>query len=472
MSSRAGATVDGTVPRRRAPWPVAPRLDQTRAVIAVGDPHRERLVLQVFADAAEDGSPLRIVRRCLDADDLLGSIRRSEADLAVVSADLHGLGTEALRGLIESRVSLLLWATTSAIPDDLSDRATVVILPGEAEIPELRAALGSLVRAGGRLRRPAPPPVARRPQPEADAPQQAGLAAASVPATGVAGAILALVGAPGGQGVSTICMGLAAALSRTASAALVDLDLHSPSLALALDLNPARNLYMVLHEAGTRADPGLWSRLLEAELQPLDPDAPRGVVLAGAPGNSLAAAVRPDSAQQLLRQLAGHYRYVVVDVGSTVDPAGATAAQRAVLETADRVFLVARADLVGLRRAATLLESLRGIVDRADARLALVLNRHQARHHHDAVDVARALRATVAAVIPDDPNRAHAALAAPRPLVAFGGTPRGSAARALAELARSIDTATPAGDAATGSSRAWSARWRKFGLFSPRRRRP
>jgi Flp pilus assembly CpaE family ATPase len=182
--------------------------------------------------------------------------------------------------------------------------------------------------------------------------------------------------------------------------------------------------------------------------------------------------VRPESAQQLLRQLAGHYRYVVVDAGSTIDPAGATAAQRAILETADRVFVVARADLVGLRRAATLLESLRGIVDRADARLALVLNRHQARHHHDAVDVARALRATVAAVIPDDPDRAHAALAAQRPLVAFGGTPRGSAARALAELARSIHTATPAGDAATGSSRAWSAGWRRFGLFSPRRRRP
>ena len=149
------------------------------------------------------------------------------------------------------------------------------------------------------------------------------------------------------------------------------------------------------------------------------------------------------------------------------------AAQRAALEIADRVFVVARADLVGLRRAAALLECLRGIVDRPDERLALILNRHRPRHHHDAVEVARALRATVATVVPDDPDRVYAALAAQRPLVAFGGTPRGSAARALDQLARSIETATPADWPGTGGrgSRRQSAWWRKLGLFSPRRRR-
>ena len=82
--------------------------------------------------------------------------------------------------------------------------------------------------------------------------------------------VIALVGAPGGQGVSVLAAGLTAALSRKGSAALVDLNLERPSQALALDLNPARNLYMVLHEAGTQDDPTLWARLLESELQMLD----------------------------------------------------------------------------------------------------------------------------------------------------------------------------------------------------------
>jgi Flp pilus assembly CpaE family ATPase len=229
---------------------------------------------------------------------------------------------------------------------------------------------------------------------------------------------------------------------------------------------------MVVHEAGTRDDRRAWARLLEAELQPLDPSVPRGVVLAGAPSRNLAAAVRPDGARQLLRQLSSHYQFVVVDAGSDLDPASPTSAQCVVLEVADRLFVVARADVVGLRRAATLLECLRGIVKSPDRRLALVLNRHQARHHHDAVEVARALRATVAAVIPDDPDRTNAALAAQRPLVAFGGTPRRSAARALGQLASSIEAATPADAVGTGDSRARPAWRRRLGLFNPRGRRP
>lgn len=325
MIRAAGAMLGGAPPPGGTPPRVAPRLDQARAVVAIGDAQRERLILQLFADAAADGVALRVTRRCLDADELLGSIHEGEAEVAVVDADLHGLGADTVHRLVQLGVPLLLWGTTSAIADDLSDHRAVVVLAGEAGLPELRAALVDLAHTGGRLRRPAAVAATLPRPPTTDAPPQARLRAATKRHTGVAGMILVLLGAPGGQGVSTQSTGLATAFSQHASAALVDFDLRFPSLALALDLNPARNLYMVLHEAGTRADSGLWSRLLEAELQPLDARLPLGAVLAGAPGSNLAAAMQPEGARQVLRQLAVHYRYVVVDAGSTLEATGPAA---------------------------------------------------------------------------------------------------------------------------------------------------
>src|SRR5207302_7142439 len=160
------------------------------------------------------------------------------------------------------------------------------------------------------------------------------------------------------------------------------------------------------------------------------------VVLAGAPGGGLAANVGADGVRCLLRELASHEQFVVAEVGCTLDGGSpVAAAHRGALEAADHVLVVSRSDLVGLRRAAQLLEALRALLDEPERRLALLLNQHHSRHHHDAVEVARALRTPVAAVIPNDARRVHAALAAQRALVAFGGTGRGSAARALVDLA-------------------------------------
>jgi Flp pilus assembly CpaE family ATPase len=152
----------------------------------------------------------------------------------------------------------------------------------------------------------------------------------------------------------------------------------------------------------------------------------------------------------------------MADVGSALDDhTPVAAAHRAALETADRVFVVARSDLVGLRRAAQVIKCLRAIIDRPRDRLGLVLNQHKGHYHHDPVAVARAFRTTIAAVIPDDPKASQAALAAQRPLVAFGRTGRGSAAGALLALARTIENATVP-ETAPGASRA-----RRIGLAWP-----
>jgi Flp pilus assembly CpaE family ATPase len=421
--------------------PPSRRLDETRTLIAIGDPGRERAVLQLLAEDVYDGPALRLVRRCLDADDLLGSVPSGEVDAAIVSADLHGFGVDALHALARVRLPLLLWGINTTTAEAI-DTAGVTILPRDVDIAELRDAIRDLATTGGRLRRSAR--QAAMPAAELERALLPGHAAAASDARRAerGGTILALVGAPGGQGVSVLAAGLTAALSAKGPAALVDLNLERPSQALALDLNPARNLSMVLHEAGTRQDANARARLLESELQPLDASLPRAVALAGAPSGGLAANVNADGVRDLLCQLASHEQFVVADVGCTVD--GATpvaAAHRAALEAADRVFVVSRSDIIGLRRAAQLLEVLRGVLDKPERRLAVLLNQHHARHDHDAVDVARALRTPVAAVIPNDPRGVHTALAAQRPLVAFGGTGRGSAARALVDLARELHDA-------------------------------
>jgi Flp pilus assembly CpaE family ATPase len=474
VTRRGGARAIGLTAAtgRQVSTPARLRLDQARALIAISDPQRERVVLEALGSALEDGITFQVVRRCLDTHDLLASI--PEADVGIVSPDLHGLGAEALRGLAYTRVPVLLWATGDTPSIERLPGSTLTVLSRDVGADDIRAALESILRTDGRGRSPSQPLRSQRSQLEVELLRAAGLPVAldnqPAPATGI---ILALIGPPGGHGVSTAAAGLTAGLDRMASVALVDMDLRHPSQALALDLNPARNLCMVLHEAGVADDADLWSGLLEAELQPLDPACTRAVVLAGPPTASLGRSVSSDQARKVLRNLARHERFVVADLGSELDAGDELASvQRAALEVADRVLIVARSDVVGLRRAAATLENIRAVVDRPDERLALILNRHQERHHHGAVEVARSLQTTVAAVIPEDPSRVQAALAAQRPLVASGGARRGSAARALVAFARSIEAAGPGALARTGDETSrrwiWSRRLRLPRL--PRRR--
>ena len=104
------------------------RIDETRTLIAIGDPARERAVLQLLAETV-DGTQLRLVRRCLDAEDLLTSVQGGELDAAIVSADLHGFGIDALRALARVRIRLVLWAVNngSAPPTAVSGRTGTVM---------------------------------------------------------------------------------------------------------------------------------------------------------------------------------------------------------------------------------------------------------------------------------------------------------------------------------------------------------
>jgi pilus assembly protein CpaE len=250
------------------------------------------------------------------------------------------------------------------------------------------------------------------------------------------GMLLAVVGVGGGVGSSTVASGLSGGLARHTNTALLDLDTVAPSLAVTLDLNPARNLSMIANDP-PGDDFERWTAVLESEVQPLDPDLPRGLVLAGTarPG----AALGVDWVRQLLRQAQLREQFVIADVGAHLHASTTgSAVQAAVLAAADRVLVVASPEIVGLRRTAALLERLRAQLGGPPERIALVLNRHDDRYHHAATEIAEVLGVSVAAVIPEDRDGVQRALAGRRVVTSSERNGRRSAATALLELAERI----------------------------------
>src|SRR5262249_37296381 len=149
----------------------------------------------------------------------------------------------------------------------------------------------------------------------------------------------------GAPGRTTVATNLAAALGRTAPTVLVDADLSGPSVAACLDADPTRNLYMLAH--AEPATPREWQRALGQETQPLGAFSPHASVLCGAPKPEMRRGVSERFLVFLLAELRARYRFVVADIGADLHGAD-TALHRAAVGLADRILLVAAADLVGL----------------------------------------------------------------------------------------------------------------------------
>ena len=161
--------------------------------------------------------------------------------------------------------------------------------------------------------------------------------------------------------------------------------------------------------------PGAWERAIGQETQPLHAQSAHGAVLCGVPKPEMRAAVTRRFLERLLAELRHRYRYVVLDVGAEL--LGPEAApHRAALGLADQVLVVASADLVGLSHARTALAQLDAQLGLGVDRLAVVVNRHDARHHHPREEIEWALQAPTAAVVPYDHTGAERAIAAQRPM--------------------------------------------------------
>ena len=383
-----------------------------RVVVGLGDADRERRLLAALGQLPD----ITVVDRCLNADQVLDLIRRRQADAALVAFDLHRLTQDLVAQLRQTGAPLVVLTPDL---DEAAWRASgVVTLPLDPDPPSLEQALYSALRGEQPL------PVTDEDRAIPSATTVHSVAPASSPA------VIALAGGHGSPGRTTVALNLAVALGAVAPTVLVDADLGNPSLAVHLDADPTRNLFMLAHAAPDT--PREWDHALDQEVQPLAPRSPHAVVLCGLPKLELRSRLTSDFVEHLLTHLRRRYRYVILDVGADLHGAD-VALHRLALQTADLTLLVVAADLVGLHQGQRALAHLTQTLGVPRERLAVVLNRHDRRHHHGRAEIEWALELPTAAVIPFDHHPAQRALDRQQPLLLVGRSRAGRALLALAE---------------------------------------
>ncbi|MDG6910318.1 MAG: P-loop NTPase [Nitrososphaerota archaeon] len=407
----------------------------TKVAVGLGDAERERELLPTLAEGGE----LVIVERCLSADELLSVARLGQVDVLLAAYDLHRLSDRLLDEVLRTRVPLVLLVPRPG--DERWRRLGGAALPIDLAASEVRSALLLAARGERILTHPRPSfdveaeedlpthqPSSRSADMTAGSPSRA--AEASCPEQTESGTVIALASGQGSPGKSTVAISLAVALGAVSPTILVDADLTAPSIAAYLDLDPSRNLYMLVHaEPRTRRE---WGRALEGEVQPLADRSPEGRLLAGLPKPEMRGGVPFGLFVSLVAELRRSYRYVVLDVGSELLGSEGEIHRKA-LGLADQVLFVAQSDLVGLWRAKVGLGLLQNAAGISLDRISLVLNRHNRRQHHGRSEVEWTLGLATAAIVPDDPKGVGRAVAGQRAVVLEGKSRTGRALLDLAE---------------------------------------
>jgi pilus assembly protein CpaE len=194
----------------------------------------------------------------------------------------------------------------------------------------------------------------------------AGDDAAARPSAAALGRVVAVIGARGGAGATTLATSLAWMIADRGEnsdagrrAVLVDFDLQFGSAAMALGVDPGPGLAAML-ASPERLD----AQLLAASLQPVNDRL--GLMAAQMPVEG-DAPVSPVAALALLGALRSTAQWVVADLPRTLD-----SMTRQVLRTADQVVVVAPPSLEGLRDTRRLMAWLRAL--RAGAVPLVVVN--------------------------------------------------------------------------------------------------
>jgi len=239
------------------------------------------------------------------------------------------------------------------------------------------------------------------------------------------GQVVAVIGARGGVGASTVALNLAWLLSqeRKCKVALVDLDLHFGSIALSLDLETGNGFRDVLQNP-SRIDPLFLER---ASLRAAD----RLIVLGTE--EPLAAVRHWDAGafRPLLEELVQAHDVVLLDL-----PRAMALEHPELLGAADQAVMVADLSLASLRDVLRL-KTLAGEIA-PQARTALWLNRPRPAGKNDVppAEFAKTLGVPVAGELPYDPKAAMQAAGSGKPFVAAAKNSK--AAQALRKLAAGV----------------------------------
>jgi pilus assembly protein CpaE len=246
---------------------------------------------------------------------------------------------------------------------------------------------------------------------------------ATLPAQSAPGRILALIGACGGCGTSTIAVNLATLLAqKKATTLLVDLRLNGGDLGALLDLRPDYNLADLCANVN-RLD----SVLLERTLVPH----PTGLqLLAGPRGLADLEVVQIDVVRQILALTRSSFRHILLD--AELGPRGE---QGPLLKEAETIVVVTRLDFVALRHTRSQLDALERLGINPN-RVQVVVNRYGQPKEVALAKAEMALERKLKHLIPDDAWRVNRANNAGVPLVQ--DSPSSKVAKALMRLADAL----------------------------------
>lgn len=387
-----------------------------------------------------------LVKRCLDLTDLLASAAGGIAEVAVVSDQLPGLDADSIDRLARSGVRTV--AVTSAGGarrtggDELSAR-TRLLRMGAARVLD-EDAVGALVEHVQDAARQEVRPLDGPDGPAAAAGEPVDpRAAVDVRSSREPGRLVAVWGATGAPGRTTLAIGVAAeAASRGSRVMLLDADPYGGAVGQHL---------AVLEEvsgllAATRAANA--GQLDAVRLAGLAREVvPRLRLLTGLPRPDRWTELRPPAVSEVLARARELDDVVVVDTGfglpggADLDPYSAVPDRDevtlAVVEEADCVVLVASADPVGLTRLARSLRDLLEVRPQGD--LVVAVNRMRSSlgwSEHQIGDlVGQVAPQARVCFVPDDRGAADRALVSGRTLVECGDS---TLRRAVARLTDAV----------------------------------
>lgn len=384
-----------------------------RILVAARDP----VVAGELRALAEEAGDIELSATASDVGGAVAALARAEPDAVVVHEDLGPLPVlDLARELTSGHPSVAFVLLAREVTPDLLRQALRAGVRDVLALPLTVEALAEAVASAAAWSRAV-----------RDRMDDEGLAQV---AERIGGRVVAVAGAKGGVGTSTVALHLALAAARAGAervVCLAELDLQAGDLRSFLDVTSRRSIADLVAVADE-----LTARSLDETLY-VDRSGLR--VLFGPEAGEDAEEVDAGATRQILSALRFQYDLVVCDVGTVVSEAGAVAS-----ELADEVLVVATPDVPALRAANRLV----GLWERLQVRsegTRLVLNRT----HRDAEvqpDLARAVSTIPLAetTIPAGFRELEAALNTGAP----GRLQAGPVQRALNELAQEVGAVAPA----------------------------
>lgn len=238
------------------------------------------------------------------------------------------------------------------------------------------------------------------------------------------GQVLAMIPAKGGAGATFLATNLAHALSRQGKrVAVLDLNLYFGDASMFLGDNGAASSVVDLARQTQRLD----SALLESSMIKVSQDLH---VLAAPDSPEDINEVSTAGLEKIIELARGQYDFVVLDVGSALDPIAVKA-----LDLADHIGLTLQLTLPFVRAAKRMVGAFRALGYPPD-KLSVIVNRYEKGGDITLADVAKATLQKVDRTIPNSHSAVNASVNQGIPLLDMA--PRDPVAHALLEWAQEL----------------------------------